>query len=76
MSAWLSPAAFPRQELTRAQALSYLRREGIVLSATVPQGYVVVTWQGHPLGFVNNLGARANNLYPQEWRIRSQESRG
>lgn len=24
-----------------------------------------------PLGFVKNIGNRANNLYPQEWRIRS-----
>lgn len=27
--------------------------------------------QGLPLGFVKNLGNRANNLYPQEWRIRT-----
>jgi len=32
---------------------------------------VLLTWQGEPLGFVKNIGNRANNLYPNEWRIRS-----
>lgn len=59
---------FPQCELTLAQALSYLRRESLCIDA--PLGFVVVCYQGHPLGFVNNLGSRANNLYPQEWRIR------
>ncbi|MDU5343217.1 MAG: hypothetical protein E6150_01970, partial [Prevotella bivia] len=31
----------------------------------------VLTYEGHPLGFAKNLGNRANNLYPQEWRIKS-----
>jgi NOL1/NOP2/fmu family ribosome biogenesis protein len=31
----------------------------------------LLTYQGIPLGFVKNIGNRANNLYPQEWRIRS-----
>ena len=30
-----------------------------------------VRYQRLPLGFVKNLGNRANNLYPQEWRIRT-----
>jgi hypothetical protein len=32
---------------------------------------VLLTWQNEPLGFVKNIGNRANNLYPNEWRIRS-----
>ena len=32
---------------------------------------MLITYKGHPLGFVKNVGNRANNLYPQEWRIRS-----
>jgi len=36
----------------------------------MPKGYVLVTYQGHPLGFVKNLGSRANNLYPKEWKIK------
>ena len=26
---------------------------------------------GHPLGQAKNIGTRANNLYPKEWRIRT-----
>ena len=32
---------------------------------------VTVTYLGAPLGFVKNIGNRANNLYPREWRIKS-----
>ena len=46
-------------------------KEGLVLDASVPRGYVLLTYQQIPLGFVKNIGNRANNLYPQEWRIRS-----
>lgn len=71
LSAALAPGAFPKAELSKEQALAYLRREGLTLAPDVPRGYVLATFDGHPLGFLNNLGARANNLYPQEWRIRS-----
>lgn len=71
MSTALCKDAFPQTDLTLAQALSYLRREAIILDSSVPKGYVLVTYRHVPLGFVKNLGNRANNLYPQEWRIRS-----
>lgn len=72
MSTALADDAFPRQELDLDSALAYLRREAITLPADCPRGYVVVTHKGRPLGFVNNLGSRANNLYPEQWRIRHQ----
>lgn len=62
---------FPKVELSYEQAIAYLRKEGLVLDTDVPRGYVLVTYQEVPLGFVKNIGNRANNLYPQEWRIRS-----
>ena len=71
MSTALEEGVFPRTELTYEQAIAYLRKEGLVLDASVPRGYVLVTYQQVPLGFVKNIGNRANNLYPQEWRIRS-----
>lgn len=64
-------ADFPRVELSLETALCYLHREGLVLPGTAPRGFVVVTYQGHPLGFVKNLGDRANNLYPKPWAIRN-----
>ena len=71
MSAALASDAFPKAEVTYEQAIAYLRKEGLILDADVPRGYVLLTYQGVPLGFVKNIGNRANNLYPQEWRIRS-----
>ena len=68
MSRLLTTNAYPIAELTLDEALAYLRHEAIKVDA--PRGYVLVAHQGQPLGFVNNLGSRANNLYPSEWRIR------
>ena len=62
---------YPFAELSKEDALKYLHHEAIVLDADVPKGFVIVTYQGHPLGFVKNIGNRANNLYPQDWKIRN-----
>ncbi len=66
---------YPMVELTIDQALNYLRRESITLPDNTPRGYVIVCYDGCPLGFAKNLGNRANNLYPQEWRIRKSINR-
>ena len=67
----LNESAFPTYELTYGEALHYLHKQAVVLSSDVPRKFVIVTYRGIPLGFVKNLGNRANNLYPNEWRIRS-----
>ena len=71
MSTALASDVFPKAEVTYEQAIAYLRKEGLNLGADVPRGYVLLTYKGVALGFVKNIGNRANNLYPQEWRIRS-----
>ena len=71
MSTRLNRGAFPEASLDYMQAVSYLRKEAVTLGPDVPRGYVLLTYQGHPLGFAKNIGNRANNLYPAEWRIRS-----
>ena len=53
-------------------ALKYLHGEAIQLPADAPRGLVTVTFCGMPLGLAKNIGARANNLYLKEWRIRKQ----
>lgn len=68
MSRRLAADAFPRVELSREQALSYLNRQAITIDA--PRGYILLTFAGLPLGFVNNLGNRANNMYPRNWKIK------
>lgn len=71
MSTAFQRNAFPQAELSYEQAIAYLRKEAVVLSPEVPKGYVILTYRGSVLGFAKNIGNRANNLYPQEWRIRS-----
>ena len=71
MSISASNSAFPRVEISRELALAYLHREAITLPLEAPRGYVVLTYRGIALGFANNLGNRANNLYPNEWRLRN-----
>lgn len=66
---------FPTAEVDLDLALSYLRRESLPGFPDSPRGPLLLTFrpQGLPapllLGFVNNLGSRANNLYPTPWRI-------
>ena len=64
-------SAYPNVEVDYQTAIAYLRREAIVLSSDAPRGIVLLTYKGYPIGFAKNLGNRANNLYPQEWRIKS-----
>ena len=58
-------------DLDYQSAISYLRGEALVLPEDTPRGEVTVCFQGHPLGPMKNIGSRANNLYPKEWRIRT-----
>ncbi len=67
----LRRGSFYELEIGYADAIAYLRRETIVLPSGTPRGFVLLTYAGRPLGFVKNIGNRANNLYPQSWRILS-----
>ena len=61
----------PRIELTYPQAIAYLRGEALQLPPDTPRGLVALCFQGYPLGTAKNIGTRANNLYPKEWRIKT-----
>lgn len=71
LSTELCDDAFPRTEVDWQTAIAYLRKEAITLPADTPRGHVLLTYRQLPLGFVKNLGNRANNLYPAEWRIKT-----
>ena len=60
---------YPSVELDKDTALKYLHRDGIFIEGQ-PEGYLLVCFEGHPLGFVKNIGRRWNNLHPIERRIR------
>jgi NOL1/NOP2/fmu family ribosome biogenesis protein len=65
----LPKANFPSRDLTREEALDFLRKKEQIFS-DLPLGWVLLTYQGLGLGWIKNLGNRVNNYYPKEWRIR------
>ncbi|MCM1162848.1 MAG: rRNA cytosine-C5-methyltransferase [Muribaculaceae bacterium] len=69
LSTRLASGAFPTADLDLPSALQYLRGEAVALPS-LPKGYCTVTYEGHKLGFVKNLGNRSNNLYPPTYRIK------
>jgi NOL1/NOP2/fmu family ribosome biogenesis protein len=69
----LNTKAFPLKNVDRQTALNYLRKESIVLP-DAPMGYVLLTYEDSPIGFVKNMGNRVNSLLPNEWRIKSSHS--
>ena len=62
---------YPTVDIDYPTAIAYLRREAIRLPDDAPRGIVTITYRDIPLGQAKNLGNRANNLYPKEWRIKS-----
>lgn len=64
-------SSYPNVEIDYETAIKYLRHEAIMLPVSAPKGIVTLTYHAYAIGFANNLGNRANNLYPQEWRIKS-----
>ena len=59
----------PRVELNYNEALQYLRREAVRVPA--PRGMVLLCYKGYVLGPGKCVGNRINNLYPEQWRIRT-----
>lgn len=72
LSLVLDSEAFAKVEIGRETAVDYLRCEAVKLPDDAPKGIVLLTYGGRPLGFAKNLGNRANNFYPRNWRILSQ----
>jgi len=68
LSLILDPEDFPAVDLSLEQALSFLHKDAMKFE-NCPLGYLLMRYQGLPLGFVNNLGGRANNLHPASRRI-------
>jgi 16S rRNA C967 or C1407 C5-methylase (RsmB/RsmF family)/NOL1/NOP2/fmu family ribosome biogenesis protein len=65
----LNLQAFSSINLSLEDAIRYLRKDSITLN--VPEkGFCLVAFKNVPLGWVNILSNRVNNLYPSAWRIR------
>ena len=71
LSLGLRRGVFDEVALTKPEAITYLRREPIAVGSNHPRGHLLFTYHDIPLGFAKNVGQRANNLYPQEWKIKS-----
>ena len=63
------PGTFPVADVDLQKALAFLHKDAILLPEC-EKGYVLISYEGVPLGFVKNLGNRCNNLHPQGRRIR------
>lgn len=69
LSTDLNHSNFNIIDLDLSEALQYLRKETIT-PKDVNKGFALVRFNNLPLGWVNVLDNRINNLYPSEWRIR------
>ena len=74
LSVELDRKRFPALALTEADALRYLRKE-VIQPPDLPAGFTLATYNGLPIGWMNVLQRRVNNMYPPEWRIRMAEPR-
>ena len=71
LSTALRPDSFPQLTLSSAEALRYLHGDSLTdIPDGLPRGYILVACDGTPLGFAKNIGRRANNLYPDGYRLR------
>ncbi len=59
---------FQQTELTKEQAIAYLRRDDIKID-TLQKGWSLMTYQHQVLGWAKLLPNRINNYYPKEIRI-------
>jgi 16S rRNA C967 or C1407 C5-methylase (RsmB/RsmF family)/NOL1/NOP2/fmu family ribosome biogenesis protein len=69
LSLWLDQSNAGTLAVNEAEAIAYLRKEPLRASSD-KSGYAVVIFNDLPLGWVNILGNRINNLFPSNRRIR------
>lgn len=69
MSVHLETGQFPSLIVDYEKAIHYLRRDTTPLELA-EKGFHLIKFENTPLGWINSIGNRYNNLYPQEWRIR------
>lgn len=72
LSLLINNDAFLQTELTKEQAIQYLRRDNITDLEIDDKGWSLMTFEGHALGWAKLLPNRINNYYPKDIRILSQ----
>jgi NOL1/NOP2/sun family putative RNA methylase len=61
-------AALPKLEVDKETALQYLRKQEIKIEPG-HKGWVLLTHQQLPIGWIKVIANRINNYYPKDWRI-------
>ncbi len=59
---------FASEDVSLETALRFLKKENIALSEG--KGWKLISYQNFLLGWVKQVGHRANNYFPNEWRLR------
>ena len=59
----------PHIEVDLETALRYFKKEALFLD-NAPKGWLQIHYKNIPIGFVKNIGNRANNPYPSSWSIK------
>ncbi|MEO5948236.1 MAG: Fmu (Sun) domain protein [Chitinophagaceae bacterium] len=60
--------AVVRTEINYENAIKYLQRKDLNIEIS-HKGWQLITYENHPLGWINSLPNRINNYYPREMRI-------
>ena len=68
LSIHLNTGSFQHINVNLEEAIQFLRKD--TLHKEAPKGITLVMYDNLPVGWVNILDNRTNNLYPKEWRIR------
>ena len=68
LSLMINKDAVLQTELSKEQAIQYLRRDNIDINPT-EKGWSLMNFEGHSLGWAKLLPNRINNYYPKEIRI-------
>lgn len=71
MSVRQKDGAWPVYDANYDEAVAFIRLEQFRIEG-MTRGRILIRYRGVPLGFVNNLGNRINNGYPQGWRMRME----
>lgn len=69
LSIGINKENFNLVEVDLHEALQFLRKETMDVLSDI-KGFSLIQYKNLPLGWVNVLDNRMNNLYPSEWRIR------
>lgn len=64
-------SGLPSVAVSKEQALKFLKKEDMGLPQ-MEKGWMLISYNGHSLGWIKSLSNRVNNYLPKHWRIRME----